>query len=1241
MNSRAFDPLALPLSGLQLIEASAGTGKTFNLAGLYLRLIVERHASVRDILVMTFTRAATKELRERIRRRLVDAALIASDAGNADETDPEHRFALDVLDAATDTPDAIARRLADAAAAVDEATIVTLHGFAQRAAADNAFDSALAFDRGENVDDRTVFAEAATDVWRRAVVGPQGNADLLDVWPTPDALREEIGPILARPRLHVDGAEPERLESALKTLWPTWQRDKAALVDALDNAIEVGAFKKSGMKTLIERFHDAAALVENLDRRLTLAFETGEPPVLPEATAALADPWQFIDQRSKVKKACAEPFHNIEALAPLADLVRLARVTRAARTAEAVRDLAETRKIAWRQFSYDDLVLGLHAALADPARGPRLAAALRAQWPYALVDEFQDTDPIQYDSLARIYRTDNEPASHDDASPNTALLLIGDPKQAIYAFRGGDIYAYLAASRAAGDNRYTLGYNFRSSQRVLDAIAALFDWPEDKPFLEHDIEFPPVAAGRSPGDRRLVFTHDETGEQGAQHPALTAWRLTGGAGTKGDDGDHIVHRTVAAIAALLAGHAAWQSHDPKWNRAVAPRDIAVLVNDNFQAATLQVALAEHGIAAVCQRRDSIFESGEAGELALLMAALANPDDQAAVRSAETTRLMGARLSDLIALADDDAALQTCITRYQAHHEHWQRRGILAALEDIFMAAAPRILALTDGERRMSNYLQLGELLAEAEPACYGMTGLLHWLDQQVVAAQDDDSRADSGEQTQLRLESDDALVRIATVHAAKGLEYPIVFMPYALYLGEPSGKRDPKKPPFVYHRVDSDEPELARIDLTGVSDPASSIARDRAVLESRSEALRLLYVALTRAADALFITWREPGDGESKNHAGKASEGGALHNLLGREGSVSQALAAIAETHPGIVAVETLDVDAPAAAIPAVSADTADMLAPGRTDLPAERLPWSSWSFSRLAHSPSGLSAPQAPLPGAEDEWRTVEPAHVDTADDTPVPMLDRSLAGVGFGSAVHDLLEYAVLRTWPAPGATLSDADRRRTAEALRRYGLIGDDDTDARIAQTADVVARALHTSLPTIGPLAAVDKSRLRAEMGFLLGLGDQRLGVVLDAARAAGYLRAPLGRAPGLSLNGLLQGFIDLIVEVDGAYWIIDYKTNRVGDTVDAYRPSALAEAISASHYDLQYLLYVVALHRHLRRCLGEAYNPAQHLGGVQYLFVRAMGAEGDSASGIGVFSDRPDPALIETLDALFDGAAEAA
>lgn len=1227
MSATTLDPRTVPLSGLQLIEASAGTGKTFNLAGLYLRLIVERGASVREILVMTFTKAATQELRERIRRRLVDAAYIAADASAVDDDNPEHAFARDVIEAviesASEKRERLARRLADAAAGVDEAVIVTIHGFAQRAATENAFDSAQAFDRGDLVDDRSVFREVTEDVWRQTVIGASGRSALFDVWPTPDALHKDVAPILSRPRIVVDDADDAGLANTYQTLGPLWQREKQELEAALEACVDASAFKKSGMQNLLAAYDTPVELVALLDARLAEAFETGEPAVLPEALAELADPKTFIAQNSKAKKACGETFKNLAVCTTLATLVSRARLVRTTRAAAQIRTLAEQRKAAWRQFSYDDLVAALHNALADATHGPPLAAALRDQWPYALVDEFQDTDPLQYASLARIYlQADNPPA--DD----TALLLIGDPKQAIYAFRGGDIYAYLAAARAAGDRQYTLGTNYRSSPAVCSAIAALFATPEDRPFLEDGIDFPPVAAGRAADDHQLVYPVSDNTR--STHPALTVWQFTGGSGTKGDDESAIIHRTVVAIASLLAGEARWDSDDPKWQRAVAPSDIAILVNANREAARLQIALAEHGISAVCQRRDSIFATDEAHDLALLLAAVARPDDVRAVKSAEATRLAGGRLADIAALAEDDVAMQACVSRYQTHHQRWRKRGVLTALEAVFIAAGPTILALTDGERRMSNYLQLGEQLAEAEPECYGMDSLVHWLDRAIADA---DGGGDSSEESQLRLESDDALVRIATVHASKGLEYPIVFMPFAMFLGAPSGARDPSKPPYVYHDVDSVQPEQARIDLIGTGDKS----KQRAVREFHAEALRLLYVGLTRAADALFISWREPGDGTSKKAPGQSAKNTALDQLLGRDKTVSESLTTLAHEHADIISLETINTGTAPTPVPTVTASAEAELTSGRCDLPARRTPWSTYSFSRLAHAAPETQSAELPEPGADDE-RTdpasdAEETETETSDE--LPTLDPRLSGVRFGSAVHDLLETNVGNSnrprWPKPGEPLSDDQRETVARHLRQYGLIDESTADPRVDDTASLIARTLHTPLPEIGPLAALDPKHCLAEMEFMLRLGGSRLDRLIETLRTAGYLPAALGGNPASTLYGLMQGFIDLIVEVDGRYIVIDYKTNRLGDTPAAYRAEALQHAIGRAHYDLQYLIYTVALHRHLKRCLGSSYDPAAHLGGVQYLFVRAM--DGETTSG--VFSDRPDVELIEALDVLFD------
>lgn len=1216
--SQPFDAATLPLSGLRLIEASAGTGKTFSLAGLYLRLIVEQRASVRDILVMTFTRAATQELRERIRARLADAARIAHAPELAVPGNAEHRFTQQIIAGCEEAPEALARRLADAAARVDEATIVTIHGFAQRAATENAFESALAFDRGDAVDDPSLYREAAADYWRAHVFGAEASADdVLALWPSPDALYQTLAPVLARSHARLAGIDRARLATLQTKMGETWPGTAAPLATTLAEAFEADALIKSGeLYKRLAAEDDISAMIADLDTRICAAIEANTAPALPEWLLALADPAPQFKKAAK-HQAYAEPLAKLdEALAVLVELQPLAKLVAIDEAAKAVAARAAARKIERRQYSYDDLIVALHAALTHERTGNALADALHARWPYALVDEFQDTDPLQYTSLSRIYL--------DSEREHGALLLIGDPKQAIYGFRGGDIYAYLAAAHAAREARYTLTTNFRSTQRVLDAIEALYRLPGNDPFIVSEIDFPHVKAGRTEGDRRLVTT------DGKERTALTFWQLHGNEReqkngktknpSKADDNARLVDETIAAIGRLLDGESAhWQMAD-NTTQPVAARDIAVLVNSHREATTLQAALAAHGIRAVCQHRDSVFASEEAADLRLVLRAMAQPDDATAVRAAQPTALIGKRLADLVALADDDHAMQIAIERFHVLYDGWLRRGVLSALEDLFVAAAPGLLALTDGERRMSNYLQLGELLANAEAECFGMASVVRWLDDRIAAAEDGALGAE--DESQLRLESDADLVRISTVHAAKGLQYPVVFLPFAQWLGTAGA---PDKPPLVFHQQgENDTNSQAMIDLVG-DNPANV---KQAVIEARSEALRLLYVALTRAEQALIVGWREPDS---------SGVSGALGDLLYRNGVAGGgALDRLQQANPDAITVAPVDVTrAPPAVEPAAAMDAEQLIA-ARTDLPAARPRWSTYSFSRLAHAPADTAPAELPEPGAEDELASQPAEALEAEAEDELPKLDARLSGVRFGSAVHDLLEEQLKNPkhgpWPAPGRPLTDEQRRQVYNVLRKYGLIAEDEADPRMDDTAALIARTLHTPLPEIGPLASVNRHNLLTEMEFMLRLGGHRLGALVDTLREAGYLPAALGGHPMQTLYGLMQGFIDLVVEVDGVYFILDYKTNRLGDTPAAYRDDALKRAIGRAHYDLQYLIYTVALHRHLRRCLGEAYDPAVHLGGVQYLFVRAMDGESD----IGVFSDRPAIALVEALDALFDG-----
>src|SRR5699024_1808955 len=340
----------------------------------------------------------------------------------------------------------------------------------------NAFASALAFDRGEQVDDQTIYRDISADYWREQIFGAGGNDKLLQLWPNPDSLYEAIQAILSKPHARLRGVDAAALQDKLHTVAANGPHMSPALSQALQAAMDADAIKSSAIKRTLQRYPNADAYVQNLGDSIRHAVDTTTTPVLDPAAAELATPAVFIDQRGNKKKACAQAFEQIDALQPLADLVALARIACVNDTVQIVRRRAREHKRAHRLYSYDDLIQALYNALHDPQSGEQLADTLYTRWPYALVDEFQDTDPLQYASLRRIYL--DQPREHG------ALLLIGDPKQAIYGFRGGDIYAYLAAARTAGsERRYTLTTNYRSTQAVLDAIQALYKRPPTAPFV--------------------------------------------------------------------------------------------------------------------------------------------------------------------------------------------------------------------------------------------------------------------------------------------------------------------------------------------------------------------------------------------------------------------------------------------------------------------------------------------------------------------------------------------------------------------------------------------------------------------------------------------------------------------------------------------------------------------------------------------------------------------------------------
>ncbi|QKT02662.1 exodeoxyribonuclease V subunit beta [Ectothiorhodospiraceae bacterium 2226] len=1155
---RPLDSATLALHGPCLIEASAGTGKTYTLAALYLRLVLEAGLDPAQILVVTFTKAATAELRGRIRSRLRDARLALDGQGEPDDT-------LRAVLARAGDAQALRSRLESALLRMDEAVIYTIHGFCQRVLQDHAFESGMLFDLEFEGEDAAAGLQVMQDFWRTRFHGaPPALAEfVLHRWGEPaglwDALRALVGRV-AQARLAPPPAW-NSIDAALQALDARWRR--AATLWA-NGGEPLGEVLKAYPGWNGNKYRRLAADLDELHAyfaqgRLVLAVPECGKRYLPAKIA------------TGFKKGHAPPEHDFFAAweALCEGVERLSAVV----LHEALRYAAETlreRRRAARRLAYDDLLRELHDALHGP-RAAELARGIRARHPVALIDEFQDTDAVQYGIFQRVY----------GPSEQGGLFMIGDPKQAIYSFRGGDIFTYMSArADAPEEGRYTLTRNWRSTSALVDALNTLFGSARAPFIYEPAIAFQPVeAAGEADAAPLRV--------EGAPPAPLQVWQLAGEALTKGAAEAAVAEAVAGEIARLLA--ASGQGRAQLGEAPLRAADLAVLVPTRRHAALVQGALRACGVRSVYTGQDSVYATEEAEELGRVLYALAHPAEEGALRGALLTRLLGVDVPALAALAEDERAWEVWLARFQRYHEQWRTRGFMAMFRGLLreLDVAPRLLGVLGGERRLTNLLQLGELLQEAArtrpPAA-----LLRWLMQQR-----DQTAAD---EQMLRLESDEGLVHIVTIHSSKGLEYPVVFLPFPWH-----GKTLRKNEPLLFH----DAHGALTLDLDGSDETHRALAAREALAES----LRLLYVALTRAKYTCYLAWGPV------NGAHDSALAYLLYQDAAREGqSVAEAV---------------------------------KVLAPEDWWTPWERL--AQQGHVRLAPLPEHTDrAPLAPKHPPElaarrfggsiaHGWRIesysnlvarLEAAH--TAAPLPAADAPRDIhafpRGAQAGTCLHAVLEGLDFQSEPHERAP-------ELARVLARYGY-------AR--QWQGVVERLVHDVLhaPLDAPLnagglclAAVPPEARRPEIEFyfpLAPLRAERLDVCLRRAWAEPCELPPL---PPAALEGMMRGFIDLVVEREQRFYVIDYKSNYLGVDAAAYARPALAAAVAQHRYDAQYLLYTVALHRYLAQRV-PGYDYDRHMGGVYYLFLRGMQA--DAPPGQGVFDARPPFEVVTELDALLRG-----
>ena len=1212
--SRPLELLSFPLRGSHLIEASAGTGKTYTLAALYLRLVLGHgddnsfHEPLLppDILVVTFTEAATRELRDRIRQRLTDAARVFS--GVDAEADPFLRALRDSVPPAQRGRQAA--RLRAAAQWMDDAAIYTIHGFCQRMLRQHAFDSGSLFTLELTPDEEQLLATATNDYWRTFCLAlDQHQASwLAQTYSSPEQLLHALRPLLnsagSLPRTEMPFAQlldhwiKDYLQAIedLKNRWREWTQQLLPLFEA---AWEDGRLSKSKPS----RSASIRGWLEKLLDWCNDPDDISKPAAITDASlnAFSRDPLQAagkdidallmhpaIDRFNEL----ANPAAQLPGLAPR--LLPHACHWIAARLTQSKHQQA--------LIGFDDMLRHLHNALSG-AQGDALAQQIRRQYPFALIDEFQDTDPVQYGIFRQIYGDSSAQAGQ------TGWLMIGDPKQAIYSFRGADIHTYLAARRDTAGRHHTLTTNFRSRAPLVAAINSVFGQAQKRDggafMLGDEVPFLPVQAhGR---DDTLII-------DGQVATALTFWHLQKPGDdrdrsfTKGAYRDAMAKACAAHIADLLEqadqGRTGFRTGDTL--QPLAPADIAILVRDRSEADAMREALQALNLPSVyLSDRDNVFAAPEARDLLTWLRACAEPRSEALVRLALASATLDQDWSRLHQLVSDETLWEDTAEQFIEYQQQWRQRGVLAMVRQILKAfdVPARLLAHDNGERRLTNLLHLGELLQQAASQLEGEQALIRWLADQIDAAVDG-AGGNTAEEQILRLESDADLIKVITMHKSKGLEYPLVFIPFACAY-RPA---NPDRPPLTYH----DPQGKLVVDLA----PDTQATR-MADQERLAEDLRLIYVAMTRARHACWLGIAATRIGRRFNICELHRSG--IGKLLGASADttvddVATLLSALEHDNIAVTDAPTATTASPRPARREAALSPARQFS-GRADSH-----WWIASYSALRKAQAG----DAPEDAGEDILRE------ELRAPAPTPAAE-GLSAHGFprgplpGTFLHELLEWGAEHGF----ARLHGGDQEWQQALATRCDTRRWNQWQPTLTQWLQQLTR---TPIPLMGEamtLAGLGQHQYQAEMEFWLPVNQvdvATLDHLVCAQTLKGVPRAPLEAA---QLNGMLKGFIDLVFEHHGRFHVLDYKSNWLGPDDDSYHPDALQQAMIEGRYDMQACLYMLALHRLLRSRLGPAYDYDTHVGSSLYLFLRGIGH-----AGAGAFVERPDRALIEAMDELF-------
>lgn len=1206
---KPFELLTTPLSGRNLIEANAGTGKTYAISGLFLRLIVELDLPVSEILVMTYTVAATEELKERI-RGMLRQALVAVQSGKAEG--PFLVAFLELLSAKGRTNSA-RRRLTAALRDFDEASIFTIHGFCRRILQENAFESSSTFDAELIAEQSEITDTLLQDFWRGHFyeAPPELAAYALSTGKDLDGYRAFLRQALNRPDIRIvpEIAAPDRgaldreiddYRRAMSDLRKEWGVSRESIRRALqDGALKANSY--GGAKT--------DSLIEELDAFLgsgALLFPL--PNIFEKFTSGKL--------AASCKKDCLPPKHTffescqqlLEQEQNLKGMMDGFLISMKKELLETVRAELPVYKARRNILFFDDLLLRLRDALRQP-KGDLLAGAIRRKCRAALIDEFQDTDPVQYDILNSVFLRNDS----DELPP---VFLIGDPKQAIYSFRGADIFAYMAAARQV-DVSYTLKENWRSAPALLDAVNCIFH-EHPNPFVYDAISF--ADSGAAPVEKREELTISCTDK--AEEAPLQLWVIPPEENGKAKPVAKnratflILQAVTAEISRLL--EAGKEGKALISGRALEAGDVAVLVRSNREALLVQQALSEIRIPAVLHSRENLFDSPDAEDMELLLRAIETPGDERRLGAVLLSPLFGVSIGELYRIKNDDRQWEERLFRFQEYHDLWQKTGFMRMMRFLLRRedVRARLLLRPDGERRLTNVLHLTEVLhRESTERNRGMRGLVRWL------AMQRNSNKERSDEHQLRLESDAHAVRVVTIHKSKGLEYPVVFCPF-VWEGAGDLRRSNE---IICHG--GGENEILLCDIGLPPDPSN---RQRAYREGLAERVRLLYVALTRAKHRCYLIW---------GHFNEAEDSAPAYLFHGRDRKWNEDAPDVAvvpedggqKSYKALTKAEFLCDLERMASSGAISISNLPLLPASRTFEKAAAMESLScrdfnreidqtWRFTSFSSLVFGQYLPTERI----DREVEVEGGQPQISDWRNLP------AGTSTGNMLHEFLERLDFKE--KDEAIL----RQRARETLSAYGF--DSRWETALLTLADNIL-SVPLQLVESGKslyLSDLGWNERISELGFyfpLKKLTREKLSALFRDLAREDYGSIPekweeeVGRLSFNPVRGWLRGFIDLVFIAEGRYYLADWKSNFLGTEPEAYLPEALKAVMVNKHYILQYHLYALALHAYLKRRIPD-YSVEKHFGGIYYFFIRGI----DPARGMesGIYFDRPSEARLNLL-----------